>query len=195
VFVASSTRYYVIYSSFAILLLFLLWLHVGWVIVLLGAQVTYAHQHIHYFLGERDLLAQSTAGREKLALLMMLLVGRNFRHGLAPLSVAEIAAQLRIPAGIVKDFMVMFAAFKLVLPLAEEDTFVLGRDPAMISIKEILDCVRNSGKSVKVPSQRGKEENAIDDILREVDQAAAEVLEGRSLQALILSLEHPQARR
>ena len=29
-FVASSTRYYAIYSSFAILLLFLLWLHVGW---------------------------------------------------------------------------------------------------------------------------------------------------------------------
>ena len=57
VFVASSTRYYVIYSSFAILLLFLLWLHVGWLIVLLGAQVTYAHQHIRYFISERDLLA------------------------------------------------------------------------------------------------------------------------------------------
>ncbi len=189
VFVASSTRYYVIYSSFAILLLFLLWLHVGWVIVLLGAQVTYAHQHIHYFLGERDLLAQSTGGREKLALLMMHLVGRNFRHGLAPLSVAEIAVQLRIPAGIVNEFMVMFTELKLVLPLAAEDTFVLGRDPATISIKEILDCVRNSGKSVKVPGPRGKEkeEKAIDDILLEVDQAAAQTLEGRNLQALILS--------
>lgn len=197
VFVASSTRYYVIYSSFAILLLFLLWLHVGWVIVLLGAQVTYAHQHIHYFLGERDLLAQSAAGREKLALLMMLLVGRNFRHGLAPLSVAEIAVQLRIPAGIVEEFMVMFVAPRLVLPLAAEDTFVLGRDPATISIKEILDCVRNSGKSVKVPGPRGKEkeESAIDDILLEVDQAAAQTLEGKNLQALILSMEQPQARR
>jgi membrane protein len=197
VFVASSTRYYVIYSSFAILLLFLLWLHVGWVIVLLGAQVTYAHQHIHYFLGERDLLAQSAAGREKLALLMMLLVGRNFRHGLAPLSVAEIAVQLRIPAGIVEEFMVMFVAPRLVLPLAAEDTFVLGRDPATISIKEILDCVRNSGKSVKVPGPRGKEkeESAVDDILLEVDQAAAQTLEGRNLQALILSMEQPQARR
>ncbi|MGH7854375.1 MAG: YihY/virulence factor BrkB family protein, partial [Candidatus Binatia bacterium] len=155
VFVASSTRYYVIYSSFAILLLFLLWLHVGWVIVLLGAQVTYAHQHIHYFLGERDLLAQSAAGRDKLGLLMMLLIGRNFRYGLAPLSVAEIAVQLRVPPGVVKEFMVMFSALRLVLPLADEDTFVLGRDPATISIKEILDCVRNSGKIVKVPSHTG----------------------------------------
>jgi hypothetical protein len=54
--------------------------------------------------------------------------------------------------------------------------------------------VRNSGKSVKVPSQRGTEENAIDDILLEVDQAAAQTLAGKNLQALILSME-PQVQR
>jgi membrane protein len=194
VFVASSTRYYVIYSSFAILLLFLLWLHIGWVIVLLGAQVTYAHQHIHYFLGDRVLLTQSAAGREKLALLTMLLIGRNFRRGLEPPSVTEIAIQLRIPAGIVKEFMVIFTALKLVLPVSDEDTYVLGRDPATISIKEILDGVRNSGAAVKIPNPTGKEENAIDDILFEVDQATAQTLEGKNLQALILSVE-PPARR
>ena len=53
VFVASSTQYYAIYSSFAILLLFLFWLHAGWIIVLLGAEVAYAHQHIHFFQGDR----------------------------------------------------------------------------------------------------------------------------------------------
>jgi membrane protein len=185
VFVASSTRYYVIYSSFAILLLFLLWLYVGWIIVLLGAQVTYAHQHIHYFLGERDLLAQSAAGREKLGLLMMFSIGRNFRQGLAPLSVADMAAQLRIPAGVVKEFMAMFTELKLVLPLAEEDTFVLGRDPASIRIKDILDCVRNSGKSAKAHGQ-SQEESVIDDLLLELDRAAAQTLEGKSLQELIL---------
>lgn len=195
VFVASSTRYYVIYSSFAILLLFLLWLHVGWVIVLLGAQVTYAHQHIHYFLGDRDALAQSAAGREKLALLMLLLIGRNFRHGLEPLTVAEIAAQLRVPAGVVKEFMVMFAGLKLVLPLADEDTFVLGRDPGTITIREILDCVRNAGKSGKSQGEGGKEENLIDDLLSEVDRVRAQSLEGKNLQTLILNFDQPHTRR
>lgn len=195
VFVASSTRYYVIYSSFAILLLFLLWLHVGWVIVLLGAQVTYAHQHIHYFLGDRDALAQSAAGREKLALLMLLLIGRNFRLGLAPLTVSEIAAQLRVPAGVVKEFMVMFAGLKLVLPLADEDTFVLGRDPGTITIREILDCVRNAGKSGKTQGEGDKEERLVDDLLSEVDRARAQSLEGKNLQALILNLDPPLTQR
>jgi membrane protein len=186
VFVASSTRYYVIYSSFAILLLFLLWLHIGWLIVLLGAQVAYAHQHIHFYLGDRELLAQTAAGREKLALHLMLLIGKNFYHGRDPLNVAGIAAQLRLPAGIVKEFMVMFADLKLVLPLAEEDTYVLARAPETIAVKEILDGVRNSGKSGRAQRHGSKEESVIDDILLDIDKAAAKVLEGKNLQALLL---------
>jgi membrane protein len=194
VFVASSTRYYVIYSSFAILLLFLLWLHIGWVIVLLGAQVSYAHQHVRYFQGERDLLAQSPAGREKLALHMMLLIGRNFYHGLDPLDVSELAARLRLPAGITKELLDMFTQTKLVLPLADEETFVLGRDPETISIKEILDCVRNAGRKVKMPLDRNPEETEINDLLLDVEQSIAEGLHGKNLQALIARLSPPQAR-
>jgi DNA-binding IscR family transcriptional regulator len=111
------------------------------------------------------------------------------------MSVAELAAQLRVPAGVVNEFMIMFTELKLVLPLADEDTFVLGRDPATITIKAIIDCVRSSGKSVKVQGQRGKEEVVIDDILLAVEQAAAEALEGKNLQALLLSLDPPQGRR
>ena len=194
VFVASSTRYYVIYSSFAILLLFLLWLHIGWVIVLLGAQVSYAHQHVRYFQGDRDLLAESPAGREKLALHMMLLIGRNFYHGLDPLDVSELAAQLRLPAGITKELLDMFAQTKLVLPLADEETFVLGRDPETISIKEILDCVRNAGRKIKMPVDRSTEETEINDLLLDVEQSIAEGLHGKNLQALIARLSGPAAR-
>ncbi|MGE5219700.1 MAG: YihY/virulence factor BrkB family protein [Chloroflexota bacterium] len=195
VFVASSTRYYVIYSSFAILLLFLLWLYVGWVIVLLGAQVSYAHQHIHYFLGDRELLAQSPAGRERLALHMMLVIGRNFYQGRDPMNVAELGVHLGLPAGIVQEFMVMFAQSTLVLPLADEDTYVLGRDPETIGIKDILDCVRNGGKGMRVDGARSKDERAIDDLLADVDRCAVRALEEKTLQGLISSLSPPPERR
>jgi membrane protein len=189
VFVASSTRYYAIYSSFAILLLFLLWLHVGWVIVLLGAQVAYAHQHIRFYEGERELLINSPAGRERLALEMMFLIGRNFFYGLDPLSVTALASRLYLPAGLVRDFMETFRQCRLVLPVADEETFVLARDPERISIKEILDCVRNSG--AKKPAVRTDEEVAIDELLRKVDDSIAQTLEGKSLQSLIVEHSPP----
>jgi len=193
-FVASSTRYYAIYSSFAILLLFLLWLHIGWVIVLLGAQVAYAYQHLHLYQEDREELARSPAGREQLALHMMFLVGRNFHHGLDPMSVSELANQLSLPAGLVYDFMEMFHRARLVLPLADEETFVLGRDPETIAIKEILDCVRNAGKIQKSQAKPTKEEQGINEILAQADQSVAEALEGKNLQSLILSQSPPPRR-
>jgi membrane protein len=195
VFVASSTRYYAIYSSFAILLLFLLWLHIGWIIVLMGAQVAYAYQHIHSYQGEKQNPAHNPAGREKLALHLMFLVGRNFYHGLDPMTVTELATQLHLPAGLVKDLMEMFQQTRLVLPLADEETFVLGRDPETISIKEILDCVRNSGRKVGTQINRTAEENEIDEILLDVDESVTETLAGKSLQSFIVKLSPAQPRR
>jgi membrane protein len=191
VFVASSTQYYVIYSSFAILLLFLLWLHIGWVIVLLGAQVAYAHQHVRFYQRERDLLANSSAGREQFGLHLMLLIGRNFFHGREPLSVTTLASQLCVPAGLVKDFTEMFCQSRLLLPVADEKTFVLARDPERISVKEILDCVRNSG--IKQPTTQTAEERAIEGLLRKVDDSVAKTLEGKSLQSLIVEQRPPAA--
>ena len=189
VFVASSTRYYAIYSSFAILLLFLLWLHVGWVIVLLGAQVAYAHQYIRFYEGERELLINSLAGREKLALQMMFLIGRNFFHGLDPLTMTALANQLYVPEGLVRDFMETFRHGRLLLPVSDQEAFVLARDPERISIKEILDCVRNPGG--KKPAVRSAEETGIDELLVKVDDSVAQALEGKSLQSLIIDQNPP----
>jgi membrane protein len=193
-FVASSTQYYAIYSSVAILLLFLIWLHMGWVIVLLGAQVAYAHQHIYFFQGDRQLLAQSAAGREKLALHTLHLVGRNFYYGLDPMTVTELSSQLKIPAVSVKEFLEMFAETRLVLAVNDGETYVLGRDPETIAIKDILDCVRNSGKKAKMPEDRSPEEDEIDELLATIDESTARALEGKTLQSLILSLPPPEAR-
>ncbi|MBM4264414.1 MAG: YihY/virulence factor BrkB family protein [Deltaproteobacteria bacterium] len=189
VFVASSTQYYAIYSSFAILLLFLFWLHIGWVIVLLGAQVAYAHQHLRFYQPDRELLAHSPAGREKLALQMMLLIGRNFYHGRDALSVADVAALLRIPAGLTRDFMEMFEDHRLVLALADQQTYVIGRDPETIGIKEILDCVRNAGRQARPVPSRNEDEQQIDELLEAIDRSAALALQHKNLQSLILSVE------
>jgi len=185
VFVTSSTRYYVIYSSFAILLLFLLWLHVGWMIVLLGAQVAYAHQHIHFYQREHDLLAQSTSGREKLALQLLVIIGWNFYQGLDPINVLELSNRMRLPAGVIKELLQMLTQTRVLISLADEESFVLGRDPQSISIKEILDSVRNGGKKANLLSDGNREESQVNELLLKVDQSVSKALEGQSLGTLI----------
>ena len=186
-FVASSTHYYAIYSSFAILLLFLLWLHIGWVIILLGAQVSHAHQHLRFYYANRESLAHSAVGRQKLALETILLIGRNFFNGLKPLDITELSSRLQIPAALVKDFVEMFRHRRLLLTLAEEETFVLGRAPEQITLKEIFDCVANHGGEGQLAAFAGADETGVDKILSEIDQAVTEKLQGKTLRSLIVS--------
>jgi DNA-binding IscR family transcriptional regulator len=124
----------------------------------------------------------------------MLLIGRNFYRGLDPMSVSALAAHLRLPAGLVKEFMDIFTQAKLVLPLADEETFVLGRDPGTIGVKDILDGVRNSTKKEKIQREQSREESEIDGLLLDLDNSSAKILEGKTLQGLVLRLNAPAAR-
>jgi membrane protein len=67
-FVASSSSYAAIYSSFAILVLFLIWLQIGWLIVLVGAEVAYNHQHPEAYRTNGSQASPSQRFQEQLAL-------------------------------------------------------------------------------------------------------------------------------
>ena len=87
--------------------------------------------------------------------------------------------------------MEMFAQIRLVLPVADGETFVLGRDPETISIKEILDCVRHSGKKIKAANARDSADDEINALLQDIDDSISKALAGKSLQAVILHLPPP----
>ncbi len=52
-FIASSTHYTAIYASFAIVILFMIWLYLSWLILLLGASIAFYFQHPEYQSGSR----------------------------------------------------------------------------------------------------------------------------------------------
>jgi len=72
-----SARYAAVYSSFAIVIVFLIWLYTGWLIFLIGAEVAYFHQYPSAFLYEamtdgkgyrfQEWLALSTLLRSRVA--------------------------------------------------------------------------------------------------------------------------------
>ena len=64
---------------------------------------------------------------------------------------------------------------------------VLGRDPETIKIKDILDCIRNSGKTIKFQSEKSQTTDELSELLVKIDQSMAQVLEGKNLQTLILN--------
>ncbi|MFO7581634.1 YihY/virulence factor BrkB family protein [Guyparkeria sp.] len=81
--VAGSTNYTAVYSAFASLVLFLIWLQIAWMIVLVGAGISYAWQNSDRLtLGEPRLA--HPASRMAAAILLLDQVERAFEAGRRP---------------------------------------------------------------------------------------------------------------
>ena len=95
-FVANSPNYNVIYSGFAIVILALIWLYVGWLILLVGCQLAYYLQYPERLTPTR--IAPQMWGRaaELLGLQIVAMVGRRFIAGEPPLTVEQLHRELPV---------------------------------------------------------------------------------------------------
>lgn len=91
------TRYNPIYGSLAALPLLLIWLNLGWNILLVGAEYTYAHQNVDNYEYEPDFSNISPHYKRLLALRILQLLARRFSKNEPPLDAAEISHELEIP--------------------------------------------------------------------------------------------------
>ena len=80
-FIASSPKYTAIYSSFAILVLVLIWFYINWLVLLLGSLVAFYVQNPRYISRQRVQWVLSSRLKERLVLMVMTLVGlRHYRR-------------------------------------------------------------------------------------------------------------------
>ena len=98
-FVAGSTGYTAIYSGLAILLLFIIWIYISWIILLIGAEISYYHQHPERLRWRRGSYHVSARMRDQLALQAMLDVGRAHDDPEQPApNLNQLARRQRLPA-------------------------------------------------------------------------------------------------
>lgn len=89
-FVSSSTRYAAIYSSFAVLVLFLIWLYVSRLVLLVGADLSFhslRQDYLNVMPAEPRL---SKRMRERLALAIMKRIASDFVRGLPPSTLPQL---------------------------------------------------------------------------------------------------------
>jgi membrane protein len=183
-FVAHSATYSAIYSGFAVLILFLLWLYAGWMIVLIGAQVSYFHQHPAAY--QPHLLWQkgSQVFRERVALDVLLSLTRHYLQGSAPLRSSELAAELDIPVSLVEEEVDQLVQDGLLGRVAEPEGLSLIKPPELISLMEVLDTVR--GRESEEAAARTTAGDPVTDVLRRRDEAVEQALAGQTLLTLAL---------
>jgi membrane protein len=182
-FVVGSAQYTAVYSGFAILVLFLIWLHLAWLIVLLGAEVAYFHQHP---AAARALFAgheHAHAGRERLGLEALSLVTRRHLGGEPPAGVDHLAALLGVPASALADPLEALVARGFVVRTRDPDGVALACAPELIAVADVLDALRDPAESALLAGRTGTSA-AVSQVLGLREAAGRRVLDGMTLRAL-----------
>ena len=189
-FVVFSARTQLIYSGFAVAIITLIWLYLNWLVLLTGAQLAFYHQNPAFLrIGRRE-PRLSNAMRERLALNIMLLVGRAFRRGeQASESASTLATTLRIPSITLTPVVSALEADGLIT-LTEEENLLPGREMSRIRLSEVLAVVREHGETGSYEDPEWAQ--AISGIGERVDAAVAGTIGEQSLADLLDATEKPE---
>jgi membrane protein len=115
------TRLNAIYGSFAAVPLFIIWLQSSWIVVLLGAEISFANQNISRYELETDALNISNYHKRALVLMIMQMIIRNFSLGDKPISASYIGANLKIPVRLARDILQDLSNANLVSVIHENE--------------------------------------------------------------------------
>jgi membrane protein len=138
-FIVNSVSYAAIYSGFAILVIFLVWLYAAWLVILIGAQVAYLHQHSSVYLPGAAAGKQGHLIEEQLALSLLREIGQRFITGKPPATERNLSRTLGVPPDQLETLLEKYIGRGLVLRSAEPAGVSLARPPEQISATEILD--------------------------------------------------------
>jgi len=120
-----------IYGSFAAVPLFIIWLQSSWIVVLLGAEISFANQNVSRYELESEALNISAYQKRALMLMILHMIIRNFSLGEKPISASYIAANLKIPVRLARDILQDLTNVNIVSVIHENDEKERLYQPAM----------------------------------------------------------------
>ncbi len=171
-FQVGAAKYGAIYGSFAALPLFLVWLQMSWLIVLLGAEISFASQNVETYEFEPDSLRVSFSLKKLLALGITNLCVKNFCNGQRPWSAEQISHALESPIRLVNRLLFELVEAQVLSEVKEtndgQPLYQPHRNVDMLSIDYVLRALERLG-SDDIPASRSKELTKISDCLKEFE--------------------------
>ena len=166
-----------IYGSFAAIPLFILWLQASWIILLLGAELSFANQNVSRYEYESEALNVSQYQKKALVLMIMNMIIRNFTVGEKPISAEDISGKLKIPVRLVRDILQDLNNAGLVSVIHENEHEERLYQPAMdinkLSISYVLNRLERKGSEHQI-FVKSNEFNKITSMLEKFDKLVAQ---------------------
>jgi membrane protein len=162
-------HYNAIYGSFAALPLFLIWLQISWLIVLFGAEISFALQNIDTYEFEPDCSRVSSSFKKLLSLQTTHLLINNFSNGHKPLTANQISHSLEIPIRLVNQILYELVECGVAVETKTEEDQEFAYQPArtinVLTIKYVIDALEQRGTD-NIPVAQTEELKTLSEMLQ-----------------------------
>ena len=188
-FLVSTAQYSAIYSGFAAVLVFMLWLYFNWIVMLIGVKVAYHHQFPATLRIKNDREILTDRFQYKLAIAVMYLIGLHHYRGRNRWTLNALVRHLELPVVPVSEALDALADDNIILLIMDDLSYTPARDIETISMQDILTAVE---RHLHGKDSFGKLElvnPAITTTLSKLDEGIIKSLEGETVKSLILSPE------
>lgn len=165
-------KYGAIYGSFAALPLFLIWLQISWLIVLFGAEISFAHQNVETYEFEQDCYSVSHSFKRLLSLMVVHRLVKIFCQGAKPWNETQISLGLEIPIRLVRQILFELTEAGVLVEVKNNGDngafYQPGRDVEGLTIKYVMDALEKRG-STAIPVVESNELNRLKECIKTFD--------------------------
>ncbi len=125
------TRFNLLYGSIAIIPLLLMLLQITWLIVLLGAEISFAYQNIENYEFEKEALNLSHDNKRILTMLIAQYIVKNFEDGGKAKTTDDLSHDLGMPLRLMNQLVYDMVECNILAELASDDSKSGSYQPAM----------------------------------------------------------------
>jgi len=187
-FVVSSAQYTAIYSAFAALIFFMLWLYIAWLVLLVGASVAYYHQHPDLLTLHRGEPVMSPRMMERAGMAIMTEVTNDFVLQQGQPTTNDLSNRTGLRGETTNMLINLLAQEKLIVATDETPERWLPTRPAdAIKITDVLHILRTNGEQGSMtPASLGMSPR-LDALFSTLETAQADATGHQTLADLIVS--------
>ena len=185
-FVANSTNYTAVYSGFAIIIVFMIWLYLSWMILLTGSSIAYYHQHPERVSNRQLVLQLSSRLREKLALLVCRKIALDFHQHEQASTLDQLARYVDVSSEALAMVLDALEQAGIVIRTGENhDRYVPAQSIENISLQQVISSIRAAEESPYLNPNHLHSFTAVDQVTAALENASASELGDKTLKDLI----------